>query len=608
MCGIVAAILSKKLTSKKIKGLLKLMKSRGPDHQSYIRMIFGKKIIYLFHSRLSIIDLKIASNQPFQKKNCLIIFNGEIYNYLEIKKNLEKKGVKFQTNSDTEVLLEAYLYWGKDAVYKLEGMWSFVIYDILRENVIISRDLQNEKPLFFEKNKNNNNLIYGSEIRFINYLNPKKQIDINAPKLLTNLVKGYKCWFESKETIYNKIQNFNSFNLLEITKIKEINKKILFKNFTTKVKKEKKSSYKNIKKELREIVIDTVQKTLRSDVPLAYSLSGGIDSSLIVSISRKILNNKVKTYSIIDKDPRYDESELIKKTSNKLKLNSKFVKINNQDHFQRLVDLTNYYKHPVPTINFLLQSYLAKELKKDGVKILLSGNGADELFSGYYHHYINYFQNNENLDNKNLDLWEKKVKPHIRNNNFKDLNCIIDKKNLLSNYNYFLNTLGKKKILRISDEKKFTNSKFKNRLLNEMYAETIPVITFAEDLNCMKESIENRNPFLNISLINFVSKIPENYFIQNGFTKFLLRDTFSDILPQEISENYKKNGFNFSFRTLFPLDDNRIIKFIEKRSPIYNYVNKKKILELYNKNFLNDEENKFAFSFLTTKIFLEQLN
>ena len=203
---------------------------------------------------------------------------------------------------------------------------------------------------------------------------------------------------------------------------------------------------------------------------------------------------------------------------------------------------------------------------------------------------------------------EKKVKPHIRNNNFKDLNCIIDKKNLLSNYNYFLNTLGKKKILRISDEKKFTNSKFKNRLLNEMYAETIPVITFAEDLNCMKESIENRNPFLNISLINFVSKIPENYFIQNGFTKFLLRDTFSDILPQEISENYKKNGFNFSFRTLFPLDDNRIIKFMEKRSPIYNYVNKKKILELYNKNFLNDEENKFAFSFLTTKIFLEQLN
>ena len=382
----------------------------------------------------------------------------------------------------------------------------------------------------------------------------------------------------------------------------------MFKNFTTKVKKEKKSSYKNIKKELREIVIDTVQKTLRSDVPLAYSLSGGIDSSLIVSISRKILNNKVKTYSIIDKDPRYDESELIKKTSNKLKLNSKFVKINNQDHFQRLVDLTNYYKHPVPTINFLLQSYLAKELKKDGVKILLSGNGADELFSGYYHHYINYFQNNENLDNKNLDLWEKKVKPHIRNNNFKDLNCIIDKKNLLSNYNYFLNTLGKKKILRISDEKKFTNSKFKNRLLNEMYAETIPVITFAEDLNCMKESIENRNPFLNISLINFVSKIPENYFIQNGFTKFLLRDTFSDILPQEISENYKKNGFNFSFRTLFPLDDNRIIKFMEKRSPIYNYVNKKKILELYNKNFLNDEENKFAFSFLTTKIFLEQLN
>ena len=107
---------------------------------------------------------------------------------------------------------------------------------------------------------------------------------------------------------------------------------------------------------------------------------------------------------------------------------------------------------------------------------------------------------------------------------------------------------------------------------------------------------------------NFVSQIPEKFFIQNGYTKFLLRDTFSDILPRDISKNYQKSGFNFSFRTLFPLDDNRIIKFMEKKSYIYNYVSKEKILELYNKELLNDEENKFAFSFLTNKIFMEQLN
>lgn len=607
MCGILTAILHKKLSSKKISGLMKIMKTRGPDYQSYVEMKYKKKFIYLFHSRLSIIDLQIASNQPFKKKNYLIIFNGEIYNYLEIKKYLEKKGINFTTNSDTEVLLEAYIFWGKNLIYHLEGMWSFVIYDLSKKKIILSRDLQNEKPLFFEKSKSNQDMIYASEIRFINYLRPKKKIDLDIKKLITNLSKGYKCWFETDKTIYKNIKNLSSFNLLEINGSKRINKKIFFKNFLY-IKEKKKNNYTSIKKKLREVLIDTIDKTLRSDVPLAYSLSGGIDSNLIVSISKKILNNKVQTYSIIDKDPRYDESVLIKKTVKSLKLNSKFIQVNDKDHFNQLVELTNYYNHPVPTINFLLQSYLAKELKRDGIKILLSGNGADEIFSGYYHHYINYFQNNHNLNLHNINIWKKKVKPLIRNPYFKNINYNMIKKDLLSNYNFYLNTLGKKNITKIVSEKKFDNSKFKNRLLNELYHETVPVITFAEDLNCMKESIENRNPFLNISLKNFVSQIPEKFFIQNGYTKFLLRDTFSDILPRDISKNYQKSGFNFSFRTLFPLDDNRIIKFMEKKSYIYNYVSKEKILELYNKELLNDEENKFAFSFLTNKIFMEQLN
>ena len=606
MCGILTAILDKKLPSKKIFGLMRIMKTRGPDYQSYVEIKNNEKFIYLFHSRLSIIDLQNASNQPFKKKNYIIIFNGEIYNYLEIKKFLEKKGVKFETNSDTEVLLEAYIFWGNNLIYHLEGMWSFAIYDLLKNKIILSRDLQNEKPLFFEKNKSNQDMIYASEIRFINYLKPKKKIDLDTKKLLTNLSKGYKCWFETDKTIYKNIKNLSSFNLLEINGSKKINKKIIFKNFSN--KKEKRNNYRTIKKKLREILIDTVDKTLRADVPIAYSLSGGIDSNLIVSISKKILNNKVHTYSIVDKDPRYDESVLIKKTIKSLKLNSKFVKVKDKDHFSQLIELTNYYNHPVPTINFLLQSYLAKELKRDGVKILLSGNGADEIFSGYYHHYINYFQNNHNLNSQNLNIWKKKVKPLIRNSNFANLNYNINKKNLLSNYNFYLNTLGKQNIKKIVKEKKFDNSKFKNRLLNELYHESVPVITFAEDLNCMKESIENRNPFLNISIKNFVNQIPEKFFIQNGYTKFLLRDTFSDILPKDISKNYQKNGFNFSFRTLFPLDDNRIIKFIEKKSYIYNYISKEKILALYNKELLNDEENKFAFSFLTNKIFIEQIN
>ena len=142
-------------------------------------------------------------------------------------------------------------------------------------------------------------MIYASEIRFINYLRPKKKIDLDIKKLITNLSKGYKCWFETDKTIYKNIKNLSSFNLLEINGSKRINKKIFFKNFLY-IKEKKKNNYTSIKKKLREVLIDTIDKTLRSDVPLAYSLSGGIDSNLIVSISKKILNVNQAT-NILDK-------------------------------------------------------------------------------------------------------------------------------------------------------------------------------------------------------------------------------------------------------------------------------------------------------------------
>ena len=607
MCGIVFLSTNKKLNKSKIDGLLKLMKNRGPDSQNHLEFKYNRRYFYFFHSRLSIIDLKNDSNQPFVKNNLLIIFNGEIYNYLELRKELETYGVKFKTNSDTEVLLEAYRFWGNNFTSKLVGMWSLVLYDILDKKIFISRDPANEKPLFFSYLKKDN-FVYASEIKYIYHLDKKIKKKFNHRKICSDLVHGYRGWFINNQTFNQKIINVDSFfnyEYLNIDKKKYIFKKILVKKNYRKLIINQ--NYNTIKKKLRKLLIDSVDISLRSDVPLAYSLSGGIDSNLITSISKKILNNKISTYSIIDKDPRYNESDIITKVCRDNNYDSNYINISKFNHFDELRNLTKYYSYPVPTINFLIQSYLVKKVKKNDIKVLISGNGGDEVFTGYYHHYLIYFKNKIHQKYKdNIKFWKLNVLPNIRNKNFKDIKIEINRKKLRSdNSIYFNNKLIDTKK---SNEINFGFSKLKNRMLNEYYYETVPVLTFAEDLNCMKESIENRNPLLNKNLLNFTLNLPEKYMVQKGFLKFLLRDTFRDIMPKDVVNNYKKTGFNFSFRTLFPSNDRRIINFLKKSSLLYDWISKDLIIKLYKKDYLLDEENKFMFSFLTAKIYLDEFN
>ena len=222
MCGILAYISSKEINPKKISNVKNLMKCRGPDNQSYKRISFGKKNLHLFHSRLSIQDLHNRSNQPYIFKDYILIFNGEIYNFKELKKRLNKK---FQTSSDTEVILYYYSVYKEKCFEFFEGMWSIIIYDTKKNKIIVSRDRFGEKPLLFFKK--NNEIILSSQISYINEILGTNQ-KFNSKKVNTFLHFGYKSLFKNDETFFNNIYYIEKSTIITIDKtLKVLKKKIL---------------------------------------------------------------------------------------------------------------------------------------------------------------------------------------------------------------------------------------------------------------------------------------------------------------------------------------------------------------------------------------------
>ena len=323
MCGILGYIGSKSLNKSIISNSLKLMENRGPDNQSYKRINIFNKNIYFFHSRLSIIDLKSRSNQPFKFQNLFMIFNGEIYNYLELKTDLKKKGYRFKTTSDTEVLLKCYYEYGDLAFSKFNGMWSLAIIDVNKGYLKLSRDCFGEKPLYlFHKD---GEIIFGSEIKYIKSLlntNP----DLNFRLIKKNLYFGFKSLNFDNKTFFKGIEKVSKgkiykfhLNKIKLTKKKyyNINNTINLKNF----------SKIEIDKKFEEILFNAINLRLRSDVPLGFCLSGGIDSSLLVAISKQILGKNLQTFSIVDTDNRYNELRNINRITRFLKCDNQMIKL-----------------------------------------------------------------------------------------------------------------------------------------------------------------------------------------------------------------------------------------------------------------------------------------
>jgi len=606
MCGIAVYIGKESLSSQTINQTLELMKNRGPDDQNWYTSHLNDSKIYLLHSRLSIIDINERSNQPFTFNDCTLVFNGEIYNYVEVRNDLKKLGHSFITDSDTEVLLKAYVEYGENCVNYFEGMWAFAIWDGQKKHLFISRDRFAEKPLYVLKT--DSGIYFGSEIKFIRMLYGKS-LTVNQKHILRYLILGYKSLYKTNETFFNRISEIKNATNFIIYPDLEIRN---YRYWKPTCKIDESMSINDAIEGTKHHLLESVRIRLRSDVPMAFCLSGGVDSASLVSIAANYFNYDVASFSIIDKDERYNEYNNIKATVDHTGCKATYVQLSYNNILSRLQKLIAYHDAPVATITFFIHSMLSEKIAGNGYKVAFSGTSADELFTGYYDHFLLHLNSMKNTKeySKYLDDWKEHLLRFVRNPILRNPNLYSENPN--SRDHVFDNSDEFRTYLKVPfnetfQEEFFTENLLRNRMMNELFHESTPLILHEDDLNSMYYSLENRSPYLDSRLFDFAYSIPNEYLIQKGYGKYILRQSMKGILNDQTRLVRQKKGFNASVNSIFDFSDNEMRSFLlDSTSPISDLISLKKVESLLNVNPAPNHYSKFLFSFINTKIFLEQ--
>jgi len=595
MCGIIGLYQKNTIDIEKFSLELDKLINRGPDNQSVLKiqsnLVFG-------HTRLSIIDLDDKSNQPFSVNKYTITYNGEIYNYLELKNELEKKGVKFRTKGDTEVVLRAYIFWGERCVDRFNGMWAFSIFDPGKNIIFSSRDRFGIKPFYYFKTKNK--FMFSSKVSpIISYFPELKRP--NKEMINEFLHRGYidqfeDTWFEEIKRLLPGCSMVYDFEKVEI-------KRYYQKDFNP-----IKIQFEEAKKNFLELFRSSVDLRLRSDVNISSTLTSGLDSSSIVSIVSNKLKKPLKTYTLFSKNKFFskndkndfsievdlDESKSLKFFKD-YNLDSTLIEVNHFDYLSKLKECILHIEsgHAAPAIVGINELY--KKVKKDGNKVLLEGQGADEIFGGYVTEFFPEVIRN-NL--KNL--------PYLTSYFFKMKKIYSIKIILLRYFNGFKKHgfIGQLKVIiirsRITKKTKFRNLKYHN-LFDYNQTETLPNLLLYGDALSMSNSIETRFPFLDFRIVNFANKLPLNYKIYFEKGKYILRESIKDLIPKSIYENKIKNGFAIPIDTI--LRESEDIKDFLYSKSSFDFFDNNKLKVLLDNFYLKKTVNSsFIFKILTTKI------
>ncbi|MDA7695547.1 asparagine synthase (glutamine-hydrolyzing) [Candidatus Pelagibacter sp.] len=607
MCGI-AGYFGKELKDEAIiDRTFKTLHHRGPDSKGYYHVSDDlSNNLYLLHTRLNILDVEKRSNQPYRLGSFTLIFNGEIYNYLEIKAMLVKEGVSFDTTGDTEVLARALVQWGIDVTLdRLEGMWAFAFYNKNSGNLYLCRDRFGEKPLYFSNQ--NDGIYFSSETKSLFQLLGRR-LDFNFDQIHRYLINGYKSIYKHNSTFYNEVQEVNQGQWVKINKDLKLTVGTYWK---PNLKVNETLNYVDSVEKVREDLRRSVSLRLRSDVPIAFCMSGGIDSNALISMASREKGFDVHGFTIVNSDERYDEGDLVKKAVADLGIAHTSIPLEKKNFLEDLKTLVNAHDCPVYTITYFLHWKLMKAISEAGFKVSISGTGADELFTGYYDHgnlFLNSMYDNSDTFSLALEGWKKNHLPYARNEHLRDPYLYINNPNFREHiyddskiFSSFLN----KEWHENYQEKNYGLGLLRNRMLNELFHEIVPVILHEDDLNAMYFSVENRSPFLDRQLFETAFSIPEHHLIKNGIKKSVLRDAVRSIVSESIINNPKKIGFNAPIEDLLDTSDPKVREFLLDDSQIFDLINKKKIEELSKKKKLSNSESKFIFNFLNIKIFLE---
>ena len=602
MCGINGVYNHQSLTDleNKVKQMNSLTKHRGPDFTD----IYLDSTVCLGHNRLAIIDLDSKSNQPFisNDENLVLAYNGEIYNFLELKKQLSKS-YKFKTESDTEIIIAAYYTWGIEMVYKLNGMFSFALWDETKEELFLCRDRFGIKPLYYLEI--NQSIIFSSSLKAIKsvYL---KDLNVKEDDLLDFIQYGT---VHQPNTILERVKSVPRASFLKIsnqeTKIFEYWN--LFENAI--LSKPNKEPLKNVER----LILESVENRLISDVPFGIFLSGGIDSSILVAAASKVSNQNTNTFSVVFKEKGFDERKFSRMMASKYKTNHFELELHPEDILHQIEEPFKFMDHP--SVDGINTFFISKQVHEKGFKMALSGAGSDELFAGYP-----VFKQVFELENKK---WLYSFPPQLRNLFGKLL--IKQKQSLKSEkmaeilnlkllqlpyfYPIFRKIFTNDAISKLID---FRNISYENYPFNwgfsvfdskkrgfsypliskisaleiETYLQNV-LLRDADQMG-MANSLEIRVPFLDHNLVEYVLSLP-NELKYPTYPKKLLIDSTNGWIPDEIIHR-KKMGFVLPWESWMK---NELRSFCEEsilNLDYYSAFNMGSVNSLW-KGFLNGKPN-----------------
>lgn len=608
MCGIAGYVGPRQIGPDRVEAALGSIRHRGPDNASARRFETpdGRNAV-LLHTRLNIIDLDSRADQPLQAGPLTIAFNGELYNYVEVRDRLREAGASFHTASDTEVLVEALAREGTTALDGCEGMWAFVTYDARDGSVTLCRDRFGEKPLYLYRD-GEGGLYFGSEVKAITALLGRK-LPVNVQHLYRYMVNGYKDLFKDSETYFEGLSQLGPGELLTIGAGGAESQRWYWNpSFTP----GDELSYEESVAGTRERLIRAVEVRLRADVPLAFCMSGGVDSLSLISIAKNVFDYDVHGFTIVNSDSRYEEQEMIDYAVAELGVRHTSIPLETDGFLAGLRNLVRQHDSPVATITYYVHSLLMASIAEHGYRISISGTAADELFSGYYDHHLAYLYEvgtEGELAERALTAWQKHVEPVVRNPFLKDPDYFrVDpsrREHIFLDAERFAETLHAG-YDRPFTEERYTGDLLRNRMLNELFHESVPVILAEDDLNAMTYSIENRSPFLDRSLFEFAMEVPTRWLVRDGMAKAVLRDSMRGIVPERVLDNRRKVGFNAPVNSLLAADDPEVRAYLLDDSPIFEHVKRERIEPLLGERDLPNSRSKFLFNFINAKMFLEE--
>lgn len=550
MCGFVGFCDDSKNKKKIIRDMADIIKHRGPDSDGY----YVDNNIALGFRRLSIIDLDKGSQPIFNEdKDKVIVFNGEIYNYKEIREELKSKGHKFSTNTDTEVILHGYEEYKEDILNKLRGMFAFVIYDIKEKSLFGARDFYGIKPFYYYYD--NENFLFGSEIKsFLGSPNFKKELN----KDMLSQYLTFQCSI-GEDTFFK-----NTYKLLPghyfIYKDKELEIK---KYYEVKLEPNDDKSLEEWVSGIREVIDNSVLAHKVSDVEVGSFLSSGVDSSLIAKLS-----SVDKTFTVGYDNKKYSEIDYAKEFSDKINVSNVSKKISKEEYFKEFSNVQYYMDEPLADASAVMLYFLSKTASKH-VKVCLSGEGADEIFGGYNIYHEPYSVS-----------WYNKIPYFIR----KCIGILVYPFRNYTGFNFLYRRskkiedryIGNAFIFEPNDAKKIVNFNYGNKTYKDFTkpyydkVSDLDVVTKMQyidfnfwliydillkaDKMSMANSLEVRVPYLDRKVIEYASKLPSKYKIVGNETKYAFRKVAKEELADKVADK-KKLGFPVPIREWLKEDD-----------------------------------------------------